>query len=203
MVSAALAAQAVFTEPAFSFGEFLAALLAVYSVGAHAPWSVAMAGTGAAFVAVGIHTGAMDGWQPSFEWVYGLVYFGGALLVGQLARRHRERTFLTERRLTELDSAHAARLRAAAVVTELSAREREVLVLMAGGLSNPEIASRLVISETTVKTHVKHVLGKLPARDRVQAVIAAYDAGVVAPASDASTAQAASIEPKTASRIER
>jgi DNA-binding NarL/FixJ family response regulator len=85
------------------------------------------------------------------------------------------------RRLIEEFAKRAAPATDPPVLAELTDREREVLTLIARGLSNAEIASRLVVSEHTTKTHVSSILRKLDLRDRVQAVVLGYECGLVRP----------------------
>lgn len=88
---------------------------------------------------------------------------------------------VTRRLLTRFLGEAGGQLRDAAVLDALTDREREVLLLIAKGLSNGEIAGRLFLSEATVKTHVGRILAKLDLRDRVQAVVLAYETGLVRP----------------------
>jgi DNA-binding NarL/FixJ family response regulator len=90
---------------------------------------------------------------------------------------------VTRRVIEQLGAQPSLDPEAAARLEELTPREREVLELIARGLTNGEIAAAFVIEESTVKTHVRRVLGKLGVRDRVQAVIFAYESGLTKPGS--------------------
>ncbi len=90
---------------------------------------------------------------------------------------------VTRRLLEEFARRPAAERPAPASLDALTPREREVLALVARGRSNAEIAAELYVGEATVKSHVAHVLMKLDLRDRIQAVILAYELGVVQPGS--------------------
>ncbi len=100
---------------------------------------------------------------------------GDALLAPSVTRR------LLDRLAPKLAPARAEQHQALARLTD---REREVLLLLAKGMSNAEIAEQLFVSETTVKTHVSRALMKLGLRDRVQAVVLAYETGLVQPGFD-------------------
>ncbi|OZC61184.1 DNA-binding response regulator [Rhodococcus sp. 06-418-5] len=88
---------------------------------------------------------------------------------------------VTRRLIADVTSRRGARRHTSARLSDLTPREREVLELIATGMSNSEIAGSLFLAEQTVKTHVGKVLAKLGLRDRAQAVVLAYETGVVTP----------------------
>ena len=100
------------------------------------------------------------------------VVAAGEALLAPAATRHLVDAFVSRPSLGRPD---------ARLVGDLTGREREVLRLVAQGLSNAEIAGRLVVSPATAKTHVSRILAKLGLRDRAQLVIAAYESGLIAP----------------------
>lgn len=105
-----------------------------------------------------------------------LVQSGDALLAPTITRRLIER-FAQREEPSRATTRHAD-------LSGLTSRELEVLRLLATGLSNAELAERLFLSPTTVKTHVGRILSKLELRDRVQAVVLAYETGLIAPGTD-------------------
>jgi DNA-binding NarL/FixJ family response regulator len=110
-----------------------------------------------------------------------VVVAGDAVVAPSATRRLIER-FLDAGRLLEEDAAQR--------LAELTEREREVLALLARGMSNLEVAEQLYLSEGTVKTHVSHLLRKLGLRDRVQAVVLAYETGLIRPGGYTATGSA-------------
>jgi DNA-binding NarL/FixJ family response regulator len=90
---------------------------------------------------------------------------------------------VTRRLIAEFATMHRPDAPPVTVLSALTPRETQVLRLVAEGLSNPEIAGRLTVTEETVKTHVSRMLTKLGLRDRTQAVVAAYETGLVVPRS--------------------
>jgi DNA-binding NarL/FixJ family response regulator len=117
-----------------------------------------------------------------------LVNTGDALLAPSITRRLIER-YATTHSAGRTDTAHSPAAAAAAARTPaihrdlapLTPRELEVLALMGRGLSNAELAAALTLSEATVKTHVARIFAKLALRDRAQAVVLAYETGLIAP----------------------
>jgi DNA-binding NarL/FixJ family response regulator len=111
------------------------------------------------------------------------VYRGDSLVDPASTRVLLERCMELERQVGGTTAAAPAQPdpRWAGALAQLSEREREILVWMARGLSNRDLAGKLFVSETTVKTHVSSVLSKLGLSSRVQAVVVAYEAGVVRP----------------------
>ena len=107
------------------------------------------------------------------------VHSGDAVVSPRITRRMLE---MFADRLPQDEGAAAADTAGSGPVADLTEREHEVLLSIAQGLSNSEIAARLYVSEATVKTHVGKVLAKLGLRDRVQAVVYAYETGLIRPA---------------------
>ena len=103
------------------------------------------------------------------------VHSGDAVIAPSTTRR------LLDRLITPLPEEQLVESAQASAISALTDREREVLMAMARGRSNQEIAGDLFVAEATVKTHVGRILAKLGARDRVQAVVTAYETGVVRP----------------------
>ncbi len=112
-----------------------------------------------------------------------VVAAGEALLAPEVTRRVIERFATTSQGADTTPADDAAHVPSPEAIGDLSDREVEVLQLIARGMSNAEIAKELWVSSTTVKTHVSHILTKLGVRDRVQAVVEAYESGIVVPKS--------------------
>jgi len=102
-------------------------------------------------------------------------------LVGAVRTVHGGEALLAPASTRKLIEQFGTPMRESPALESLTARERDVLALLARGLSNPEIAAELVVEPSTVKSHVASLLSKLGVRDRVQAVVFAYESGLVRP----------------------
>src|SRR5579884_668741 len=113
---------------------------------------------------------------PEHQLTHGIrnVHHGDALLSPTITRRL----------VSEFSAARRSSQTGSKLIAELTPRELDVLRLVAAGLSNSEIAAQLILGETTIKTHVTRILMKLGVRDRVQAVVFAYEAGIVRSSSE-------------------
>ncbi|HEY5401125.1 MAG TPA: response regulator transcription factor [Trebonia sp.] len=111
-----------------------------------------------------------------------VVASGDALLAPGVTRRLISEFARTRPRSAAAAGGAGSAAATSAALRTLTPRETEVLRLVAAGLSNAEIAARLVVTEDTVKTHVSRTLGKLGLRDRTQAVVTAYESGLIVPA---------------------
>jgi DNA-binding NarL/FixJ family response regulator len=113
-------------------------------------------------------------------------------LVAAIHTVHESDALLAPASTRRLIEQHTRHITEAPELAELTPREQDVLRLLARGLSNAEIADVLVVEQSTVKTHVARILGKLDLRDRVQAVVYAYEHGVVQPGDTATGAASSS-----------
>lgn len=190
VVLGTLGLQTAFATPNEGMSTLIAPFAAAYSAGAYsAPMRAGIAGAlvivGAAFMGDDLDDKVFVAIVLGAAWLLGFIVGQRSL---ELNRAQADNRTLRTRLVAAADQlAEAQRRRVSGPMPDelasLTARELEVVELIAAGMSNAEIASDLVISEWTVKTHVASVLRKLGLRDRAQVVVAAYESGLVRPPS--------------------